>query len=289
MNEIIKEYSLNWKDILFVVVGTFILSFAFQVFLLPNEILSGGISSLSIIVHHITGIPPVYTQYAINIPLIILSFILLGKDVAVKSVLGSLLFPFFTGILSGLTPWTSDLLLASVFGGALSGLGVGLVYKAKGSTGGTSTVAQFIDKYTSLTLGASNLLADGLITLVGVIVFDLETVLYGIISIVILSKIIDVVLVGNDNQKNVLILSDSPIEIKMEILDKFDRGVTLFDVRGGYSNDHKEMLMVVIGEREITALQEMILQEDEDAFVVVMPASEVMGRGFSLEKYFPIN
>ena len=138
-------------------------------------------------------------------------------------------------------------------------------------------------------MGESNLVADGAIIVFGFFTFDIEAIMYGIITLVILSRVIDLVLVGNRSQKNVLIISDSPDEIRQEILSNFDRGVTRLNVRGGYKNDEKEMLMVVIQDREITALQEMILQLDDDAFVVVMSANEVMGRGFSLEKYFPTN
>lgn len=289
MHEIIKEYTMNWKDIVYIVVGSFLLSLAFQVFLLPNSIIAGGISSLSIIFNKLFGIEPAYVQYAFNIPLLALSYLLLGKDVAFKSILGSFLFPFFTDLMSNLAPWTNDSLLAALFGGALTGVGVGLVYKARGSTGGTSIVAQIISTYTNMSLGNATLFADGAIILVGFIAFDLEAIMYGLISLIVVSRVIDVVLVGSTNQKTVLIISDETESIRLDILEKFDRGVTLLNVKGGYRKEAKEMLMVVIQEREITALQEMILQYDDDAFVIVMSASEVMGRGFSLEKYFPMN
>ena len=289
MNEIIKKYSMDWKDIVYIIIGCLILAYAFQVFLLPNEIISGGISSLSIILNNVFGWRPAYIQYAINVPLLILSFWLLGKEVLFKSVLGSLLFPFFVDLLRNVAPVTANPLLAAIYGGMLTGLGVGLVYKAKGSTGGTSIVAQILEKFTNFSLGESNLVADGAIIVFGFFTFDIEAIMYGIITLVILSRVIDLVLVGNRSQKNVLIISDSPDEIRQEILSNFDRGVTRLNVRGGYKNDEKEMLMVVIQDREITALQEMILQLDDDAFVIVMSANEVMGRGFSLEKYFPTN
>lgn len=289
MQELMKEYKIAWKDILQVIFGSFILALSFQIFLLPNEIISGGVSSLSIIIYEVIGLSPAITQYLFNIPLLIMSFIFLGKEVGIKSVIGSLLFPFFTGLVSSFPTLTSDLFLASLFGGVLTGIGVGIVYRGKGSTGGTSTVAQLISKYTNLTLGNAMLFADGIIILIGFFVFDLEAILYGVITLTVASRVIDIVLVGASVQKTIFIISDQTEKIREEILDNFDRGVTLFDARGGFRNEPKEMMMVVIEEREITALREMIIEKDDDAFVIVMAASEVMGRGFSLEKYFSVN
>lgn len=289
MNEVIKRYKMDGLDFLYIICGSFLLSFAFQVFILPNEIISGGVSSLSIIIHNVTGWEPALIQYAFNIPLLIMSYFLLGKEVLLKSILGSLLFPFFTSFLSGLDPWTTTPLLGAIYGGVLTGVAVGLVYKGKGSTGGTSIVAQMIEKYSALTMGGANLLADGVVIGIGAFVFEIESILYGLISLVAVSYFIDFVLIGNKNQKTVLIISDKIQEIQSEVFQHLDRGVTQIDVRGGYKNEAKDMLMVVIQGREFTVLQELILQADEDAFVVVMAASEVMGRGFSLEKYFSTN
>lgn len=289
MQELMKEYKITWKDILQVIFGSFILALSFQIFLLPNEIISGGVSSLSIVIYEVIGLSPAITQYLFNIPLLIMSFIFLGKEVGIKSVIGSLLFPFFTGLVSSFPTLTSDLFLASLFGGVLTGIGVGIVYRGKGSTGGTSTVAQLISKYANLTLGNAILFADGIVILIGFFVFDLEAILYGIITLTVASRVIDIVLVGASVQKTIFIITDQTERIREEILDNFDRGVTLFDARGGFRNEPKEMMMVVIEEREITALREMIIEKDDDAFVIVMAASEVMGRGFSLEKYFPVN
>ncbi len=288
MRKVISEFKMEWKDVALIVVGSFLLSFSFQVFILPNDVISGGIASLSIIIYELFGISPALIQYAFNIPLLIISYLILGKDVAFKSILGSLLFPFFTGLVSTLQPWTTDQFLGAVFGGLLGGIGIGLVYKAQGSTGGTSIIAQIITKYTGMTLGSSSLIADGSIIVVGLIIFDLEAIMYGMISLVVTSRVIDIVLVGGASSKTVLIISDAADEIRQETLGRFERGVTLLDVRGGYGNSPKEMLMVVISEREITALQQMIIEHDDDAFVVFMPASEVLGRGFSLEKYLPL-
>lgn len=289
MNEVIKRYKMDGLDILYIICGSFLLSFAFQVFILPNEIISGGVSSLSITLNNVFGWDPAIILYAFNIPLLIMSYFLLGKEVLFKSILGSLLFPFFTSLLANIDPWTTTPLLGAIYGGVVTGIAVGLVYKGKGSTGGTSIVAQMVEKYSSLSMGEANLLADGVVIGIGIFVFEIESILYGLISLVAVSYFIDFVLIGNKNQKTVLIISDKIYDIQSQIFEHLDRGVTQIDIRGGYKNESKEMLMVVIQGREISVLQEIVLQTDDDAFVVVMAASEVMGRGFSLEKYFSTN
>ena len=178
MNEVIKRYKMDGLDMLYIIVGSFILSFAFQAFMLPNEIISGGVSSLSIILFDLTGWDPAMTQYAFNIPLLMMSYFLLGKQVLFKSILGSLLFPFFTSLLQGVVPpMTDNPMLAALYGGVLTGIAVGLVYKGKGSTGGSSIVAQIIEKFTTLTMGGANLLADGVVIGIGLFIFPIESIL----------------------------------------------------------------------------------------------------------------
>lgn len=285
MKKIISVLDTNWKELVLIIIGSFLTAYAFQVFLLPHNIIYGGISSVSIITQEFFGWPPSLVQYAINIPLLIASFIFLGKDMGMKTILGSLLLPFFVSLISHWESVTSDIVLATIFGSVISGIGLGLCYKCRASSGGTSTIAQIIDKYTSVSIGMAQILADGLIVFVGFLVFDIEAVLYGLISLVFSSLIIDMVQTGTQTQKNILIISPQSAEIRQEILTTFDRGVTQFDARGGYNDERREVLMVVIEGREFNALERMVTSIDEDAFMVVMPASNVFGNGFSLEKY----
>lgn len=286
MKQFVGKIKANWQEFLIIVLGSFLTAYAFQVFLMPNNIIYGGVSSVSIITQEYFGWSPSIVQYAINIPLLIASFVFLGREIGMKSVLGSLLVPFFIALISHWEPVTTDPMLGAIFGGALSGVGIGVSYKFRASSGGTSTVAQIIDKYTSFSLGMGQLLADGLVVFFGFLVFDIEAILYGLLSLVLISRIIDMVQTGTRTQKNVLIISPQSAEIRHEILTTFDRGVTQFDARGGYNNQKREVLMVVIEGREFNALERMVTSIDEDAFMVVMSASEVFGNGFSLEKYF---
>ncbi|WP_027107610.1 YitT family protein [Lacticigenium naphthae] len=286
MTRIAKMYKFNFVDIIYIIAGSVIAALSFQVFLLPNNIVSGGVSGFSIVVNSLWGWSPAIVQYAINIPLLVLCFWLLGKSAGYKTILGSLLLPLLIGIMSPLEPLTQDPLLASVFGGLTTGIGLGIVFRSKASTGGTSILAQIIYEYGHLPLGISTAIVDGTIIFFALIAFDIETVMFSLITLFVISRTIDLMQVGLNRAKNVFIISDSPQDIREEILHTMRRGVTNLGVKGGYGNTEKDMLMVVIAEHEFTMLKDTVLEADPDAFVVVMGASEVMGRGFTLHKNF---
>lgn len=273
-------------DYIYIIVGTFLTAVAFQIYLLPNNIVSGGVTGFSIVTFSQFGWDPALVQYALNIPLLILCFVLLGKAAGYKTILGSLLLPFFLLFIGDWEPVTFDPLLAALFGGVLTGLGIGIVFRAKASTGGTSIIIQIIYQFLNVKLGLGTVLVDGAIILIALLVFDAETVMYSIIALFIISRTIDLVQLGFNRNKNVFIISDTPQDIREEILHTMQRGVTNLGIRGGYGNTNKDMLMVVIQEREFTLLKETVIKADEDAFVVAMPASEVLGRGFSLDRTF---
>lgn len=286
MLRVAKRYTLNAVDYVYIIFGSFLTAIAFQVFLLPNNIVSGGISGLSIAANAMFGWNPALFQYSINIPLLVLCFVLLGKAAGYKTILGSLLLPFFLGFIGHFPALTTDPLLAALFGGGLTGLGIGIVFRAKASTGGTSIIVQILYQFLHFQLGLSTIMVDGLVILIALLVFDVETVMYSLIALFLVSRTIDLVQLGFNRNKNVFIISDNPQDIREEILHTMQRGVTNLGIRGGYGNTDKDMLMAVIQEREFTLLKETVLKADADAFVVAMPASEVLGRGFSLEKYF---
>ena len=278
------QFPLEVIDIIFIAVGSFIAAVSFNIFLLPNFIVSGGIGGLSTILNSLYQWNPSIVQFAFNVPLLILAFVTLGKEAGFKTILGSLILPAFIGLLNFMQPLTMNPLLAAVFGGVTTGIGIGLVFKAKGSTGGTSIIAQIIHVYLKLPLGTSVALVDGVVISAALIAFDAETVMYSIISLFVISRTIDIIQVGFNRSKNVMIISDHASKIRTAIYQNINRGVTNLRITGGYGNNKKEMLMCVIGEREFTYLRETILDVDPHAFVVVMSASEVWGKGFTLAK-----
>ncbi|MFB3161136.1 YitT family protein [Neobacillus sp. 179-J 1A1 HS] len=263
-----------------VIIGSAIIALAFNVFLLPNQIASGGVSGISTILLSVFGWEPAYVQWAFNIPLFIAGVIFLGKQFGVKTLVGTIFLPFVVFLTKNIDPWTNDALLGALFGGIVVGLGLGIVFRGNGSTGGTDLAAQIITKYTGLTLGTSVVLIDGLIVLSAALVFDIERGLYALIALYVTSKTIDLVQVGFGRSKTAMIITNRQEEVREGILNKIDRGVTKLSAYGGFTDNERPVLMCVVDQREFTKLKQLVKSLDPSAFVVVMDASEVLGEGF---------
>jgi uncharacterized membrane-anchored protein YitT (DUF2179 family) len=271
------ESALEYINVL---IGSAIIALAFNVFLLPNQIASGGVSGISTILLSMFGWEPAYVQWAFNIPLFIAGVVLLGKQFGVKTLIGTLFLPFVVFLTKNIDPWTNDALLGALFGGIAVGLGLGIVFRGNGSTGGTDLAAQIITKYTGLTLGTSVVLIDGLIVISAALVFDIERGLYALIALYVTSKTIDLVQVGFGRSKTAMIITNKQEEVRAGILNKIDRGVTKLSAYGGFTDDERPVLMCVVDQREFTKLKQLVKNLDPTAFVVVMDASEVLGEGF---------
>lgn len=271
------ERALEYINVL---IGSAIIALAFNVFLLPNQIASGGVSGISTILLNVLGWEPAYVQWAFNIPLFIAGVILLGKQFGVKTLVGTLFLPFVVFLTKNIEPWTNDALLGALFGGIVVGLGLGIVFRGNASTGGTDLAAQIITKYTGLTLGTSVVLIDGLIVISAALVFDIEKGLYALIALYVTSKTIDLVQVGFGRSKTAMIITNKQEEVRAGILNKIDRGVTKLSAYGGFTDNERPVLMCVVDQREFTKLKQLVKSLDPSAFVVVMDASEVLGEGF---------
>lgn len=268
-------------ELVYILIGSTIIAISFNVFLLPNQVASGGVSGISTILHGLFGWKPAYVQWALNIPLFIAGLIFLGYQFAIKTLIGTFFLPFVVILTEHWQPWTHNPLLASIFGGIGVGLGLGIVFLGQASTGGTDLAAQIIHKFTGLSLGECVAVIDGLVVLSAAIVFDIEKGLYAIIALFVTSKTIDFVQVGFNRSKNVLIISDKHAAIREEILHNIDRGVTKLQAFGGFTEQEKPILMCVIDQSEFTKLKQLVKTIDGNAFVIVMDAAEVLGEGFN--------
>ncbi|WP_438266927.1 YitT family protein [Halobacillus salinus] len=263
-----------------VILGSFFVALAFNVFLLPNNIASGGVAGISTITKGVFGWEPGIVQWILNIPLFITGVVILGKNFGIKSLVGTLVLPFFVLVTSNLEPATPDPLLGAIFGGMGVGLGLGIVFRGRASTGGIDLAAQVIHKFTHLPLGICVAMLDGMIVLTSALVFSVEEGLYALIGLFATSRTIDIVQVGLNTSKNVMIVTDEIDEVREAIFKEIDRGVTVLNGSGGYTDQKRRIVMCVVQQNEFTKLSQTVKRVDPGAFVVAMNATEVLGEGF---------
>ena len=262
-------------------IGCLLMAIAYNLFLASNDIVSGGVGGIAIILNDLIGISNSLVMLICNVFLLILSYFLLGKEKTKATVLGALLLPIFIELTSHINIWleldTSQLLLSSVFGGVLYGFGLGMIFKAGFTTGGTDILNQIISKFAKLSIGKSMLLCDGSIVLLSGLVFGPTKVMYAIIVLYITSLISDRVILGVSDSKAFYIITDQEEAIKEYILKILNHGVTVFNAKGGYNKQNQTVLMCVLPTKDYYRLKAGITEIDHDAFVVVTDAYEVFG------------
>lgn len=280
MEKVKYVFQDTFLEYVYVIAGAVVIALGFNLFLLPNQVASGGVSGISTILHGVFGWNAGLVQYAFNVPLFIAGVVILGKNFGVKSFVGTLTLPLVVILTQDVDAVTLNPLLGAVFGGIVVGAGIGLVFKGKASTGGTDLLAQIITKYTGLTLGTSVLLIDGVIAVSAAVVFDIEKGLYAIIGLYVTTKTIDLIQLGFSGSKMVYIISDKEEELRDTIYEEINRGVTKIQAVGGYTQQERPMLMVVVYQTEFTRLKQVVQTIDPKAFVIVSDAYEVVGEGF---------
>lgn len=274
---------INTKDILYLTIGIILCSIGYTFFLVPGKISTGGISGISMVLHHIFKTPFGIVMIVLNIPLLIGSIKLFGTLFVVRTLISILLIGFFSDILSyfKFLIFEGNQLLATLYGGVILGIGLGFVFKGKGSTGGSDIIGRMINRFTSISIGTSIFIVDSIVIgFTGIVFKSYELILYSYLSLYLSSKMIDLVLEGQDYAKGVFIFTNKPQEISNEIINKLKRGVSGFNGKGMYSKEEKTILYCVVARREISILSKIIEDVDKDAFVVVSNVYEVMGKGF---------
>lgn len=270
----------------YIVIGSVLVGLSYNMFLLPAKLAAGGVSGISTILYEVYQFNPAYVQWIINLPLFVLGILLLGKDFSFKTLVGTFFVPFTIWLSADIPFKIDNPLLAAIYGGIMLGVGLGIVYRGKGSTGGTATLAQLLKKYTGLSSGYSQLIVDGFVVATSAIVFNLELALYAMISIYVTSKVIDFVQLQSSSSKLVLIITEQEELIQSMIKDEVDRGFTKIHSFGGYSNKEKALILSVMEQQEAIYLKKLLQEQEPTSFVVFLNASEILGRGFSLSKIY---
>jgi len=290
-----KIFSKKWFiSYSLIVIGSIILAAGFVFFISPYKIVPGGVYGIAIVIHYMTeglfswaptGLPIGLMGLILNIPLTIIGVKILGPRFGIKTVVGFVLTSVFMDAITylyGEAPLVAgDALLSSIFGGVLVGLGLGLIFKSKATSGGSDIVAMILAKYTRLPLGQLMIYVDSAIVLIGLVVFaDWKIPLYSWIVIYVTGKTIDIVLQGMSVDKTLFIISDKFEEIRGRIINDLHRGGTYIPGKGMYNGLDKTIIFTVVNRREMALLEEYIHEIDPTAFLTVLEANEILGEGF---------
>lgn len=266
------------KRYLFLTIGAFLLAFAFNVFYSPHNLVTGGISGISIIVNNIFGVPTHIFITISYILLLILSFIILGKESTKYSIIGSILYPLFVYLTKDIATLiqfdVDNMLLVAIFGATISGIGAGLTFKYGFSTGGSDIICQIISKYFKISIGTAMKIINSVIIVssgffIGGSTYQWEIVLYAIIAVYISTLLTDKVLLGISDSKAFYVITEHETSIKKFLIQELGRGVTVLEARGGYTGDTKKVIMCAIPTKKYFLAKEGILAIDKDAIILI--------------------
>ncbi|EMS71640.1 YitT family protein [Ruminiclostridium cellobioparum] len=262
---------------IFLFIGSILAAIGLEIFLIPNNIIDGGIVGISIITSYLSKLPLSLFIFVLNLPFLFLGYKQIGKTFVLSSLFSIVSLSVWVHVFHPIPGLTSDVLLATVFGGIILGVGVGIIIRSGGSLDGTEMVAIIINKKTAFSVGEMVMLFNVFILSSAGLVFGWDRAMYSLIAYFIAYKVIDITIEGLDEAKAAFIISDKADEIAEAITARLGRGVTFIDGKGGFSGNDKTILYSVITRLEISKLKSIIYDKDEDAFVTINDVSDVMG------------
>jgi len=270
------------SDLFMIVVGAFLSTAAFNTLLIPNRLLSGGLGGVSVLGHYLSGWNTSIIYILLNIPIFIFGIRYIGRRFIIYSLVGALSFSAFLSLTQNFPEVIDDPLLGGILGGLLHGLGAGIVFRGRGSTGGIDVLAVALKKWKGFSLGQTTIAFN--IVLMGVygLAFDLKLAVYTLISMFIMTWVIDSMESGLEEARSVIIISSKSRPIANTILIKLHRGVTFLDGAGGYTGERHEVILCIVNPTEVPQLKEIVFEADDQAFLIISNAREVVGRGFKV-------
>ena len=281
-----RTKQIAWNYVL-ILVGTAVMALAIQCIYDRVGLVTGGFTGLTIIIRNITksvisgGIPLWFANIVLNIPVFIYSYVKFGKKFVGRTLFATIMLSVWLYIIPGVDLSGDDYLLAALFGGVFTGVGMGIVLRAGATTGGTDMVAALIQtKMRHYSVVQIMQVMDAAIVIAGLYVFGLRSTLYAVVSILVSTKVSDGFLEGFKNSKAALIITNHYKEVAARVMDELGRGVTGMDAKGMYTQDYKCVLYCVVSRKEIVQLKEIVNDVDPDAFVIVSDVREVLGEGF---------
>lgn len=281
-----KKVKIYIKKYLYLIIGILFVSISFNLFLAPNDLAAGGISGLALVISKIYNIEVSKFILICNIFLIIVSYIFLGKEQTGRTVLGSILFPIFINLTSNMCSKIDitevDIIIKCLFGGILSGIGYGLVFKHGFTSGGTDIIDQLVSKYYKLSMSTCLILVDGFVVISGGLVFGIEKMIYSGLCLVLLSIYSNKSMIGANDYKNFYITTNKINQVKEFLINKYNYNVTLLDALGGYTNEKRKLILSVIRTSDYYEIKESLKLIDPDMFITIANSYETINHYKSL-------
>ena len=268
--------------VIFTIIGSLLCGLAFNVFIMPNRLLSGGISGIALITTYLAGFDPGVVMVILNIPIFILGFKMLDKEFMFMSAIGLLAFSFGISSFSFLRDALplNDILLSSLFGGVLNGIGMGIVFRSRSSSGGLDIIAVIVKKYYSLNIGTTFMIVNFFIIAIGSIYLGIKPALYTLVCMYTSTVVLERVQEGFNTGKAIMIVSNSWEEVANAIIAEVGRGVTYLDGEGAFSKEKRRVIYCVLTMTQLSKVKKIVKDIDPKAFMTVSETTEVLGQGF---------
>lgn len=273
------------KEFIFINIGLAMVAAGIYFFLIPNDVAAGGVSGLAMVINHYFPIVPIGAfMMMMNVILFIIGILFIGRDFGIRTIYSSLMLSgmiwFFELLFPLSGPLTGDILLEMIYGIMLAGAGMGMVFLNNASTGGTDIIAKILNKYFQVAIGKGLLMADFLIVSAAGVAFGIQSGLYALLAVIINGFVIDAVIEGLQTNKQVTIIASKVDEICKFIIHDLGRGATLYQARGAYTNESREIIMTIVDRKEFIRLRNYIKAVDQRAFISVSKIHETLGEGF---------
>lgn len=277
-----KALHNNLKNLALSIIGPIITAFAISIFYTPNKIVSGGVSGISTILYHLLKIEPGVSFAVINALFLLISFKVIGKDFVLKTIMGATLISVFVQLFSVFPPLTDDIVLASIFGSLLYGLGIGITFLSGSSTGGTDILSRLLQYFfPHIKIGKLLLFVDAAVILSSLIAFrQIDLALWGIIALFLSTFAVDWLIQKLNKSRLVFIVTEKGVEVSKYLVSTSPRGCTIVDVIGAYTMEKKKLLMCALKEHELPEFQRKIIGIDEHAFIIFSESQQIVGNGF---------
>jgi uncharacterized membrane-anchored protein YitT (DUF2179 family) len=271
----------SWKNIIAIIIGSWIFALGINLFIIPAELMEGGVTGIAILLKYIFNISPALTTLILNIPLFIIGWKVLGKKAMVYTILGTVALSFFLWLTEDWPfPAPTDPLLNVLYAGVTVGIGLGIIFRNGGTTGGVDIIARLGNKFFGWSIGRTIFTADVIVIGFSAFFIDINKVLYTLVAVFIGSRVIDFVIEGAYAAKAAMIISDRAPQIAEKVMAELDRGSTLLKGKGAYTGSDKEVLYCVVYRGELIRLKNLVREIDPKAFIVVNRVSDVLGEGF---------